>query len=106
MNSREFVEAMGEAYQAELARKCRDYAAALAEAIEDLANSVSDEDMADPDRVAELAAEVLEMKDSGVRALDAAAELERGNLTDEACEWAERCAGALDQCRTSGANDL
>ena len=49
MNHREFVMAMGEDYQAELVRKCRAYADLMAETIEDMADAVTDEDMADPD---------------------------------------------------------
>ncbi len=106
MNHREFVTAMGEGYQAELVRKCRAYADLMAETIEEIADAVTDEDMADPDRAAELAADVLDMKQSGVRALDAADGMERGELTDDVCEDAERFAGLFDECRASNSGDL
>lgn len=98
--------AMGEGYQAGLVRKCRAYADLMAETIEEIADAVTDEDMADPDRAAELAADVLDMKESGVRALDAADGLERGELSDDVCEDAERFAGLYDECRAANSGDL
>lgn len=102
MNHQEFVMAMGEGYQAGLIRKCRAYADLMAETIEEIADAVTDEDMADPDR----AADVLDMKQSGVRALDAADGLERGDLSAGVCEDAERFAGLFDECRAANSGDL
>ncbi len=97
MDHREFVLSMGEDYRAELIRKCRALTEYLERGIRAAADEADYVDMNDPDVMADMASDVLAMRDAGRVAWQAAHDLESGNITEEACRRAEAAAGAYDR---------